>query len=111
MATKSIENVYTDQFIQNEPIDPLAEFKASLEVEYSNQYMPREVFEEKIADKMLLDKGTLDKIISKFETEIDNKKHVEFRKAIDLIYAVKKSGIKIRLSKLNLGKMSSRDEK
>ena len=70
--------------------------------------MPRNVFSEKIEEHgIAIKQQTLDKIIKKFETEIDGEQFVNYRKAIDLIYAVKRSGIRLKLSKLNLNQMDS----
>ena len=51
----------------------------------------------------------LEKIVSKFTIDVEGGKCVDYRKAIDLIYAVKRSGAKMRLNKLNLGKIESEE--
>lgn len=92
--------------VDEQPMDPLYQLKQDIAHDIKDsKLMAKDFFVERIQNHITLDQITLDKIIQKYETEIDGKIYVDFSKAINLIYAVMRTGVKIRLNKKNLAQI------
>ena len=92
--------------VDEQPMDPLYQLKQDIAHDIKDsKLMAKDFFVERIQNHITLDQITLDKIIQKYETEIDGIIYVDFSKAINLIYAVMRTGVKIRLNKKNLAQI------
>ena len=92
--------------VDEQPMDPLYQLKQDIAHDIKDsKLMAKDFFLERIQNHITLDQITLDKVIQKYETEIDGIIYVDFSKAINLIYAVMRTGVKIRLNKKNLAQI------